>query len=151
MSALLWHDGDFKWHAALASSRSKSSAHIGDVGWSASRGSGHVWPGLPRLVPPLILCLSGSQKPLPAGRRPLQFPHHDLFMLALINGLCICNETHTDWDVEEDDLFNLSRSLIHSPTPLVTCQRCTAWTGEEAKECGLHATSVTEPKQLHSV
>lgn len=113
MSALPWHNGDFKWHEAWASrkktKKNKSGVHIGDVGWSAAMRSGHIWGclGWFHFLSWFYLALRSCCQ---QSRRPLQFHRHKLFMLALINSLCICNETRIL-------IETWKRSSIHSPPP----------------------------------
>lgn len=74
MSALPWHNGDVKWREALAGRKNESVDHIGDVRRSVPRRSGHVWDCHVCLVPPLIICLSGSQNSVPVLTQTIPLP-----------------------------------------------------------------------------
>ncbi len=80
--------------------------------------------------------------------RPLQSPHHNLFMLALINSPCICNETHALIEMWKRTTCLIWKGAQSIPTPLVTIRLCTTWTRNEAIECNLHATCAYKPNQV---
>lgn len=139
MSALPWHDRDFKWHICIRADRRcrlVCCAQPGDV-VVTSVAAMFVW------FPFLIFCLSGSQNPLPANtqRDPLQFPWLNLFIQLWFIG-CTCEMgwgAHIDRDVEKDGLFNLSSG------PPVMFQSCTTWTQEGGR--GVQSACCKQPAE----
>lgn len=91
MSAPPWHNGDFQKKTARSVKQSAKARAGFTQEMLASLHPWEVWGG--PVWFPLLSCL---YLPLRSGAsKPLQFHRHKLFMLALINSLCICNGTHT--------------------------------------------------------
>lgn len=86
------------------------------------------------------------------SQRPLEFPHHNVFMLALINSLYIYNETYSLIEKWKLDLVDWKESLTHSRSfcHISVVHHMNTKRRPRSAAC-LHATSANKPNQLCSV